>query len=250
VARYRRELGLVLGVCAVSVTLCACGGSGGSSGGGPPSSPTPVAPGIITLFDTLNPPNSRENLSLRLASHPNYPGSENFSFYVEDFRTAVNAEVRTIKWQGAYCDARFNEVGPPRAVATLFRITIYSDRDNYPAMDFLSVPIGPSHNATYDISQVNEQLDFELGYQPTLGCSNRGASTFTFYSYAAALTTPFAVTANTRYWLRIQPTLSTRDMWWAWRTGRPDNSFGLAPWLGPGTFFPSDAAVSLEGVGR
>ena len=154
----------------------------------------------------------------------------------DDFTLQQNAVIRTVAWQGVYCQGRINVTTPPGPNATEFRIRVASDFQAMPAV-YVSGTEPPVHDRRYPIAEVGER--FEANTDPSRPCP--GA----FYSYLVRLNPPLSVTAGTRYWLNIVATVDTSQARWGWRVGRANNLYSRM-FLGELTTHFADQAFLLD----
>jgi PEP-CTERM motif len=140
----------------------------------------------------------------------------------DDFTLTTGALVSGVQWQGAYYNP------PTQGTITQFELIFWSDNAGLPGTAL----------RTYDISG-------------NAGETFAGSSgDFLDYNYAANLSTPFQVDANTKYWLSIQPTVDFPPQWlWRYGTGGDGQSAQIILSVSPN---PSpvlqDLAFSLTGI--
>jgi hypothetical protein len=141
----------------------------------------------------------------------------------DDFITTKADTIRSIAWQGI----RRTAAAPPR-----FNLEILSDSG--------VTGIGVLYQGTYSADQVNEHLD------GTQACGNSPQQQCGWYSYSAALATPFTTTGTTRYWLMLQveSLFDSSPTGWQWRKGTPDNGFSKSTIAN--TIFPWDFAFAIR----
>jgi len=157
----------------------------------------------------------------------------------DSFNLATNATVDSVSWYGVDLNELINltPINP-----TSFDIGIYADNGaGLPGTLLSATTVGNSGNAT----NTGQQL---MG--------------LTLYSYSADLTTSFAATANTKYWLKIIDPTSNNDWFWAsgsgpdgnhaaqiggsWGTYADDMSFTLTGTAAP---VPEPATMAALGLG-
>jgi hypothetical protein len=146
----------------------------------------------------------------------------------DDFTAFRLVYVTGITWSGGG-----GEEAPEETVG--FTFGFYADNGGAPGALLHSESISGDANATF------------------VGIDNASRPT---YDYSATLTTPFALTAGTTYWLSIVATLAPPDQW-GWRTGtggdgmaydtaplRHDLAFTLI-----GVTVPEPSSLTLFGIG-
>ena len=192
--------------------------------GGHATMPSPVPP-QFTHF-TLNAVDDRSARQLHESYLPNTPpgiltGGAVNHLAADDFTPLVTTAIRTISWQGGYCDAGPSGavVPPPTADARAFVVSFYADRNGIPQ------PFGGTE--LYQVrptpADAHEQFMFDTG-AATNPCS--------YYQYTAVLPTPFPVTAGTRYWLSVQTDIRVGGPRWGWSGGTSDNNYSVFSGLG------------------
>lgn len=235
--------------------LIAVVGMGAGCGGSSPTEPsppewTPSQPPIGTppqvIYTTLNPPDSRGPFRLfESRAYINYLNAEVLGgTMVDDFTPTVSTQVRTIRWQGGYCDPRYQvpRVIPGR-VAQSFRITFISDRNGFPDMN--QAFNSPLREAVFTPAEAHEEFMFDVANNPEWGCGSKDSAPFAYYSYSATLSAPLRVEAGQKYWLRIIGDIGRSDLVWGWRGGTGGDSRSY-PALYIDSWFLSDMAFSLS----
>ncbi len=153
----------------------------------------------------------------------------------DDFVLSANATIRTVGWQGIYCVQQVN-AGAPTPTASSFTVSFYSDISGRPNV------AAPLQKTTYTVAQTGQVFEKTV---PNLYCGTAFPTTYPFYRYSVALTTPFTAVAGTKYWLSIQATTPSYAVYWGWRDGTVDNRLSLQLFQGVYTTFPVDRAYSL-----
>jgi hypothetical protein len=153
----------------------------------------------------------------------------------DDFRFTAGATIRTVSWQGIYCVQQAN-AGAPAPTATAFTVSFYADAGGRPNT------AAPLLTATYALAQTAQTFEKNQG---GLTCGTAANTTWPFYKYSVALSTPFTAAANTKYWLSVQASTPSYDVYWGWRDGTVDNSSSLQLFQGTYTTFAIDRAYSL-----
>jgi hypothetical protein len=95
------------------------------------------------------------------------------------------------------------------------------------------------------VSEVAEQLMFEVAEERELGCGPKIPASYSYYSYSATLPRPVALTAGRKYWLSVQADIGNTEIWWGWRRGTRDNNIALNPVFS--AYWEADMAFSLTG---
>jgi hypothetical protein len=223
----------------IAALVAACGSNKSQS---TPTSPTPT--GRNTIHDGLNSVDDRSSLSIRYSLvRANNDGPRTF----DDFTSSATEVLRSVSWQGSYCDARFQvPLVPPQPAASTFRVSFYSDLDGRPAGTQFGV--AALHESTYSPVEANEQLQFALASNESVGCGSKIPASFSYYGYSVVLRTPFAITQGRRYWLAIVADMSASDMLWGWRVGRQSNglTFFSIQQGAVNSTYPNDQAFSLS----
>jgi len=100
------------------------------------------------------------------------------------------------------------------------------------------------HITSMAASAVQQQLEFT---RLDAACGARvGGDPAAYYRYSTNLSSPYTVTAGTRYWIAVYATLPAIQVTWHWRFGRQDNTFSIFWLTGTlGTFF-GDRAYALH----
>jgi len=223
---------LLAAVLASTVVACASEGRGITEPTPPSTEPTP--PSGAFVHNTLNPPDNRSFLEIK--------GSWRYSTYFpmldtlapwtwDDFTSAETATIRTVSWQGGYCQRR--GLAPISATAISFDVSFYPDGNGRPQYFGTSL-----YAARFTPAEAREQFAFDSSWNE-LDCA--------YYDYTAILPTPFPVTAGTRYWLLIMAEIGSTGPSWGWRLGGQDNGISARGTLKGGIFTsPSDLAFSLS----
>jgi hypothetical protein len=154
----------------------------------------------------------------------------------DDFTLTGASTIRTVGWQGIYCVQQVNAAAPA-PTASAFTVSFYADSSGRPRLG------APLQRTTYPLAQVGQT--FEKNQSP-LTCGTAAGTTWPFYRYSVTLTTPFAATANTKYWISVQATTPSYSVYWGWRDGTPDNSSSLQLFSGTYTTYAIDRAYSLD----
>jgi hypothetical protein len=222
--------------------VAACGGSSPTEPTPSPSPSPPPSPGPILIHSTLIPSEDRSATRLFLAYLK--PGGVFVNEYYgvwDDFTPAVSAQVRTVRWQGGYCDARYlvPPVVPP-AVARSFRIRFSDDFEGWPLI--FRPNTAPPIDVNIPISQMREEKMFDVD-SPDLPCGRDGTPQ-SYYSYSTTLPTPLPVVGGRRYWIRVDADVGNSEVAWGWRIGtggdgRSISHVSNAVWL-------ADMAFSLS----
>ena len=216
-----RHLSLLVGV----ILWAGCGGSSPTTT--PTSTPAAVSsPADLVFHDTMNPRDSRSPSRLWVSSwfYNQYGSVTPSVIMADDFTPTSSGELRSIRWQGGYCDARYN--GPhvaPEPEAQEFTISIIADRNNKPeAWDFPPY-YNPLYFGRFPPSAVEHIRLFEMVPNSVDPCANKGDAAISYYEHGVTLSTPFAVVAGRHYWLSISVNIGTSQTLWGWRVGSSDN---------------------------
>ena len=109
------------GLCALAVAsiavISACGGSKTESPTQPTPAPAPVPAAPVVVHDSLQPRDNRQPTRLYESMK-----SSGFWYYMtDDFVSPVSTEIRVVRWQGGYCDPRYQvPLAIPRRVSQSF----------------------------------------------------------------------------------------------------------------------------------
>lgn len=220
---YRSPASVAL--VATLLLATACGGDSNNTPE-PPDSEEPT-------HTTLVPPATSGYIEAR-TSQITTDGSPP-SYVFDDFILDEPATIRTVDWQGIYCVQQPNAAAPT-PTASSFTITFYSNASGRPNT------AAPLHTSTYTVAQAGQVFEKTVN---GLTCGTAPNTTWPFYRYSVELSTPFTVTAGTRYWISIQATTPSYAVYYGWRDGRPDNASSLQLFNGDYTEFPIDRAFSL-----
>ncbi len=226
VAMYHTPLLQLVKLSAVAVVLAACSDK----------SPTQTddTPPPTTSRSTLVP---TANSTIIEARTSQITGDGTLPAIVaDDFRLTSASTIRTIRWQGIYCVQAANAAAPA-PTASAFRITFYADASGRPNV------AAPLQTSTYTLAQVAQTFDKNVS---GLNCGTAANTTWPYYSYSTTLATPFAATANTKYWISIQAITPSYSVFWGWRDGVVDNSQSWQIFNGTFTSYAFDRAYSLN----
>ena len=217
--------------------VLACVATGCGSGDRDITQPSPQ-PAVVLVHNTLNPLDNRSSVDVATSwDGPYVPGFFSLRPWAwDDFTSATSTTIRAVSWQGGYCDSKGPglppRVSPPRPASSTFQLSFLPDSNGRPK-DFAS----PSP-LTLTSAEAHEQLAFDV---------DRSDAYCSYYNYAAALSTPFPVTAGTRYWLLIRAYIGAGESPWGWRIGQQDNSVSAQGALNGGIFIVTrDLAFSLS----
>ena len=153
----------------------------------------------------------------------------------DDFTFTGASTIRTASWQGIYCVQTVGSAAPA-PTATSFRVSFYSDSSGRPKLGT------PLSSTTYTLAQSGQTFEKNQG---NLTCGTAANTNWSFYKYTVTLSTPFAVTANTKYWFSVQALTPSYDVYFGWRDGIVDNSSSLQLFNGTYTAYGFDRAFSL-----
>lgn len=193
-----------------------------------PSAPT-VVPGRSTIIETSNPGYIEARTS-QIVTNGALP-----STVFDDFTPTSGYTIRSIQWQGIYC-VQQKGAAAPAPTASAFTVKFYTDVSGRPNV------ASPVASETFTIAQVAQTFDKNV---PGLNCGSAPNTTWPFYRYAVTLRTPVVVAAGTKYWLSVQATTPSYDVYWGWRDGAVDNRSSLVLFNGAYTTYPVDRAYSL-----
>ncbi|MEO8561528.1 MAG: hypothetical protein ABI601_05605 [bacterium] len=217
------------------LALSACkGGSESTSPGNnnPPANNPPVIPPIT--LETTVPPTTPGFVDARTSQIVTDGGAPTQVF--DDFTSATAGTIKTVGWQGIYCVQQANAAAPA-ATATSFTISFYADAAGRPST------ASPLQTSTFAVAQTGQTLEKTVA---NLQCGTAANTTWPFYKYSVTLPTPFAVTANTKYWISIQATTPSYAVYFGWRDGTPFNNSSLQLFQGTYTTYNVDRAYSLK----
>ena len=204
----------------------ACGGDDGDSD----PTPLPDDPDRSTLV----PPTTSgfvEARTSQIVTDGSLP-----STVFDDFTLTEDATITTVGWQGIYCVQQAGAAAPS-PTASSFTIGLYADVAGRPNT------AAPVQTSTYTVAQAGQTFEKNVS---GLTCGTAANTTWPFYRYEVTLTTPFNITAGTKYWISIQATTPSYAVYWGWRDGTVDNSSSLQLFNGVYTPYPVDRAYSLE----
>ena len=207
-----------------------------AAGCGSDSSPTSPSGQAGLVHDTMQPADVASPTRL----YPSYACVDSFGrlsecqYVWDDFVAATSAEVRTVKWQGGYCDPQYQ---PPPAVTRSYRITFSDDGPNGPLVRTV-VGAAPLSDVTLTPAEIREE-PINAGQ---MGCSDPGPHAY--YQYTATLPAPVKVTEGRRYWIKIVVDVGASNVGWGWRAGTRDNAYALNQ--NAGGSWSSDMAFSLS----
>jgi hypothetical protein len=227
-----------------------CGGGGSTPVFPTPTTPTaPTPPPSAALHDTLVPTGSS------ILNGTGAVGSQSaYSAPFDDFIPATNATIRSVEWQGYYCNTAFTGNAIPDPVATGFIIRLAPNEEGAQRPSFdgmrMSETTGTYQVTAVGASAVRQQLEFTR-MDAACGVRN-GGDPAAFYRMSADLSSPYDVTAGGRYWISIHAVMPEVRVSWHWRFGVQDNSYSIY-WLNSGpisigtlTLFFADRAFAVR----
>jgi hypothetical protein len=226
-----------------AVWVAGCGSNGST-----PVSPTPTQ--SSPLHDTLVPADS----SIMTGTFA--VGTESaYSAPFDDFIPKTNGAIRSVEWQGYYCNTAFTGNAIPDPVATSFIIRLAPSEAGMqrPPFDALraTATTGASQVTTVAAAAVRQQLEFTR-MDAACGARN-GGDPAAYYRFSADLSSPYAVTAGSQYWIAIYAVMPAVQESWHWRFGMQDNSYSIF-WLngslssGTLTMFFADRAFAVRQI--
>ena len=216
------------GLCALAVALAAgaCSHDAAPTQPTPAPSPTPAPAPVVVVHDTLNPEGSRANtLIFGSTDYIDSLGRQSRGSHVyDDFTSTQNAEVRSVSWDAAYCDGRYQvPLAIPDPVAKSFRVTLAGD-SGFNAPDIETVPGSrPLYDLLLDAAQVRQEHQFDILENNDWSCGGNTQRPYAFYRYTVTLPTAFSVVAGRKYWLSVVADMGSTQIGWGWRpiaTGR------------------------------
>lgn len=239
--RRFRLLAMLMSAQTLAFLSMGCGSSTSASASNPVTA-SPTSGSLV--HDTLNAAGSNSNIDWHYSVAVN--GRVQDQSY-DDFVSPANATIRTVTWQGAYCESRFSISTVPLPAATSFFVAFYADRNGFPAWYADAVvPASqvPLLGATYAVGQLREQLDQTSLNGP---CGSRVPAPSALYTYTLTLATPFQVVQGRRYWLSIRANTPDAGILWGWRLGKPDNgASGFVLAESTASIYTTDLAFSLS----
>jgi hypothetical protein len=228
----------------LAYVVAACGSENRESAGGvtepTPAITEPPAEKEVVLHNTLNPPaNGALDVYYSFDYDEYIPMISTLAPWTwDDFTSSVSDTIRTVSWQGGYCQRRdLFPIGPTAAKSVSFQVSFFSDVNGRP--QYFGTPL---RSSTFTPPDAHEQFAFNSSGNE-LDCA--------YYDYTVVLPTPFPVSAGRRYWLLIRATrrasASTPDPLWGWRIGQADDSISARGDLHEGiSTVPTDLAFSLS----
>ncbi len=154
----------------------------------------------------------------------------------DDFTFTASASINTIAWQGIYCVQQVG-AGAPQPTASAFTISIYPDAAGRPNI------AGRIHTSTYTAGQAGQTFEKNVS---GLTCGTAANTTWPFYKYQVTLPSAVAIAANTKYWISIQATTPSYDVYFGWRDGTPNDNSSLQLFQGTYTTYNVDRAYALK----
>jgi hypothetical protein len=209
---------------ALVLALAACGDDNSS----PP--PAPPEPTQSTLVPTGNTGFVEARTSQIVTNGA--PPSQVF----DDFTFATDGTIRSVRWQGIYCVQQANAPAPA-PTASSFTVSFYTDAAGRPNI------AAPVQTSTYTVAQTGQAFEKNVG---GLNCGTAANTTWPFYNYAVTLATPFTASAGTKYWISVQATTPSYDVYFGWRDGTVNNRMSLQLFEGDYTTYDVDRAYALE----
>jgi hypothetical protein len=151
--------------------------------------------------------------------------AQNFQAPFDDFTPTASVALRSLEWQGYYCNRAFVGSDIPGAAATQFiiRIAPHNPATDMPA--YSAFPASASSETqviTVPASAVLQQLETTRLDSP---CGSRnGGDPAALYKFTTHFASPIPVTGGRRYWISITATVpDAPPVSWHWRFGRRDN---------------------------
>ena len=217
----------------------ALGGCGDS-----PTQPTQPAAGVV-LHDTMNSPESRGATRLYESETfvDTFGRQMDGGWAIDDFTPSRSGSIRTVRWQGGYCDPRFQvPLAIPTPVARSFRITFTHDVGGSPGSTH-TPNVRPLFETTVPLGDVHETKMFEVLQDRELGCGSKVPAPHAYYGYTLTLPTTLTVAAGEKYWFRVMADIGVPTVMWGRRggsggDGRSYSSYANASYL-------TDMAFSL-----
>ena len=200
------------------------------------------------MHDTLQPADNRDatRLYATFAYIDEFGRLGPQQFVVDEFVSTVSGQLRSLAWQGGYCDPRFQvaEAVPP-AVGRSFEIILTEDNRGGPAY-FNTPAVTPLLTATFTLAEAQEQRMFDVLQVRDIGCGAKVPAPFSYYRYSVTLPRPIQVTAGRRYWVRVLADIGSSGLVWGWRGGTADNAFTWSSFSN--SWWPADMAFSVTVV--
>ncbi len=206
-------------------TLTACGGSDHPTQ--PPATVTPP-------HETTVPISNSGYVEARTSQIVTNGGPPSQVF--DDFSVAAGATITTVGWQGIYCVQQVNAAAPA-PTASAFTVSFYPDAAGRPNL------AGRIQTSTYTVAQTGQVFEKNVA---GLTCGTAMNTTWPFYKYSVTLPTAFVATAGTKYWISIQATTPSYDVYFGWRDGTPNDNSSLQLFQGVYTTYNVDRAYSLK----
>lgn len=152
----------------------------------------------------------------------------------DDFTVAAGGTFRTVGWQGIYCVQQAN-AGSPAPTASSFTVSFYPDAAGRPNT------AARLQTSTYTVAQTGQAFEKTVS---GLTCGTAANTTWPFYRYLVTPATPFTAAPGTKYWISIQATTPSYDVYFGWRDGTPHNNSSLQLFQGTYTTYNVDRAYS------
>lgn len=212
-----------IALTAMMFTISACGSSD-------PAQPEPNPPGQSTLV----PPSSSGFVEARTSQIVTNGGAPIQVF--DDFVFDRDGTIRTVRWQGIYCVQQAN-ASAPSPTASSFTMSFFNDASGRPNT------AAPLQTSTYTVAQTGQTFEKNVA---GLNCGTEVNTTWAFYTYSVTLPTPFTAEAGRTYWVSVQATTPSYDVYWGWRDGTVYNNLSLQLFQAVYTTYNVDRAYALE----
>ena len=165
-------------------------------------------------------------------SGPNTSGSGRT---FDNFTLGGNTAITGVRWHGEYIDTVEPRNNPAAPNTDAFEVSFWSDSNGQPGVALATRSIPAASVTTTSLG--------------TIGFSfNTGAGQIPFFSYRAALPTPFVAAAGQRYWVSIYSRSTSAQPTWSWYSGTGGDGQSVQDFQNARGLRELDRSLVLEGV--
>ncbi len=154
----------------------------------------------------------------------------------DNFSLASATSISAVQWNGNYIDTDHPSANPVAPTTSSFTVAFFSDSNGQPGQQL----------ATTTIAQADCAPTL-LGTDGFSTSSSIPTYQIPFYSYRAALPTPFTVAAGQKYWVSIVGNVATSEDNWSWFSGSGGDNASIQSYQGTQNR-SMDRAFALEGA--